>query len=154
MNLLENKKFIIIVLILNCIVACILVGYLVRAKISEQQTKNQVKKTANQETVSIDESEDDLTSIYMSLLQGSHFDLGDDIHLYFDENGEYSGFFDSNNPDVSGYLYSIAINNETVYLQIFNKDKSKVVQYEVTFDNEDNIVLKHPNMDEPIILSY
>jgi hypothetical protein len=87
----------------------------------------------------------------LTLLKGSHFDLKDDIHLYFDENGEYSGFFDSDNRDVNGYLYCTVLNNGKVYLRIFNDDKSKVVQYEISFDEDDNIVLKHPDTKTEII---
>lgn len=154
MKLLENKKIVTVILVLNCIVICILAGYLVYAKIDEFRTEEQLRETIKPETISINESDGDLSSIYMSLLQGSYFDLEDNVHFNFKENGEYSGFFDSENPDVSGYLYSIDVSNDAVYLQIFNEDKSKVVQYEAGFDNEENVVLKHPDMETPITLSY
>lgn len=154
MKLLENKKFIAIVLVLNCIVICILISYLVRAKMEERSTESQSQTVDSSDTVSFSQSDEDLASIYMSLLWGSHFDLDNDIHFCFDESGEYSGFFDSENPDVKGYSYYINVSDGTVYLEIYNKDKSKVVQYEVSFDQEDNIILKHPNMETPITLSY
>lgn len=52
------------------------------------------------------------------------------------------------------YQYSIEIKDGKACLQIFNKDKSKMVQYEVSFDKKDNLVLKHPDMAEPLTLSY
>lgn len=154
MKLLENKKFIATVLALNCIVICVLVGYLLYVKTREYESEKQPTVTKSSDVVTFDQSDKELADIYVSLLQGSHFDLEDNIHFYFNENGEYSGFFDAANPDVTGYYYYIGINNGTVYLRIFNEDKSKVVQYEVSFDDEDNIVLKHPDMEKEIILSY
>lgn len=52
MKLLENKKFIAAVLILNCIMICTLVGYLVYAKVQEHPAE-QSNAVSEQETVSV-----------------------------------------------------------------------------------------------------
>ena len=151
MKLLENKKFIVTVIILNCIVISILIGYLITTRVQEPPEKQ--SKMAEQEIV-VDESDDELENIYMSLLEGSHFSLEDDIEFNFDENGMYSGFFDSKNKKVKEYQYSIAVKEEIVYLQILNPDKSKMVEYEMSFDENGNLVLKHQDIENAIILSY
>lgn len=156
MKLLENKKFIVTVIILNCIVISILVGYLIIAKVQEhpEYSVSEKQSEIEEREIVVDESDNELGNIYMSLLEGSHFSLEDDIEFNFDENGMYSGFFDSKNKKVKEYQYSIAVKEEIVYLQILNPDKSKMVEYEMSFDKNGNLVLKHQDIENAIILSY
>lgn len=55
-------------------------------------------------SVEYTESDSDLVDIYVSLLEGYDFDLGDNIHFVFGTDGSYSGFFDLKNLEVSGYV--------------------------------------------------
>ena len=70
----------------------------------------------------------------------------------FGMNGIYSGFFDDNSPNVSGYSYEIVVVNDAAELSIYNVEKNKVVTYQILLLNDESIALYYPNSNLKIIL--
>lgn len=81
-----------------------------------------------------------IVDIFKSSLAG-HVFTSNTLSFSFGENNEFSGFFDNGNRDVSEYIYSIILKNDTICLIIMNPDKTKLVTYEVQADTNENISL-------------
>lgn len=78
--------------------------------------------------------------------------INDSMVYKFGMNGIYSGFFDDNSPNVSGYSYEIVVVNDAAELSIYNVEKNKVVTYQILLLNDESIALYYPNSNLKIIL--
>lgn len=110
----------------------------------------------------MDAAADQMVSVYYTLLQGSHADIGDDKNLQFGIDGNFSGFFDMEHPDVSGYTYEVLGLSESeednagyeANVNIYNPDKSAYVQYKLLFDDNLNMQLYYQDSKTYIPLSF
>ena len=122
-NLWNSRKFKIIVFAVNVCAIILLIGIIVYL-----HKENQTTSTALDE-VNIDEKlNDSMCDVYMSLLKGHTFNVGEGVAFQFDENGSFSGFFDSENRNVSGYHYIVSTDDGINYrLNIYNEDESSTL---------------------------
>lgn len=153
-KLLESKKFILTVIVINCIILTIMVSYLLVIRNSFKAGVEKREIVAKSPSVEYTESDSDLVDIYVSLLEGCDFDLGDDIHFVFGTDGSYSGFFDSKNLEVSDYVYRVLAEDDKLKLNIYNKEETKMVSYYMSFDKKGNIILKCPDMKNSLKLKF
>lgn len=96
---------------------------------------------------------------YATLLQGSTVNLDDTKVMHFEIDGSFDGFFDTDNPDVKGYSYEVISleDNSAPYVanvNIYNKDKTSVVQYKLSFDEDSNMQLYYPETDQNFKLEF
>lgn len=108
----------------------------------------------------MDAAADQMVSVYYTLLQGSHAEIDDNTNLQFGIDGNFSGFFDTEHPDVSGYTYEVLGLSEEdnagyeANVNIYNSDKSAYVQYKLLFDKNSNMQLYYPDSKTYIPLSF
>lgn len=158
-KLLESKKFNLTITIVNLALIVLLVGCLIFMYVRNSGGKNSGQDGAKKiDEVTVDqlmsEADESMLNVYKVLLQGSNFKLENGMSFRFGIDNTFSGYFDSDNTDVEGYLYDIIVgDSNAICLQIYNSDKSKLVQYEMSFDNNGNILLTYEGMD-PLVLAY
>lgn len=152
--LLESRKFIIAGIVINCVIISSMILYLLLWKKSPEHSTQQNVSSEKKIEVEYTDSDSGLVNIYYSLLAGYDFDLGDGIHFNFEKDGVYSGFFDSKHTNVKGYGYKIVAENDEIKLNIFNKEKTKIISYKVVFNSKGDIVLKHPDLKKGIKLKF
>lgn len=108
----------------------------------------------------MDEASGQMASVYYTLIQGSYAEMGDGTNLQFGIDGNFSGFFDTSHPDVSGYTYEVLAPSEEenaeyeANVNIYNADKSSYVQYKLLFDENSNMQLYYPASKTYIPLSF
>lgn len=161
-ELLDSKKFNITVMAVNLVLIVVLASYLLIShshfqKMSQTDDPGNNDATTTQEEVDqkLAEADSDVIEIYSMLLENSDFDLGEGIEFHFGSNGVYSGYFDAKNTSVENYSYEICLeDNKRINLVLYNPDKSKYVKYEMTFDENGNIVLTYPELEQSIVLEY
>lgn len=152
-NLLENKAVIITVTVLNCIILSSLAGYLFFLKGKGDDTDS-INPVPEERQMDYSGKDSEMASIYVSLLEGTEFDIGDGIVFSFGSEGRYAGFFDANHKNVKDYRYKICMEKDNVLLQICNKEETQLVSYNMIFDKDGNVVLKHSNMEKTIKLEF
>lgn len=150
----ESKKFRLVVNVLNICLIVFLVGL-----IAYRQTikpKEITAGTSQAEIISADEAvkqaQGTMTSVYLSLIRGETGEYNGH-KLKFGYNSDYSGYFDKDNTDVQGYNYNLTSPSEDdenkgyVANVIIYKDgnSSQSVQYKLQFDEEQNLILYHPD---------
>ncbi|MBE6035578.1 MAG: hypothetical protein E7222_12910 [Clostridiales bacterium] len=152
LKLTDKKKiviFLVVIIVLDFIVAFTVARILTK--------KNQNTATVPDASESVDISKVDTSSelyeIYSLLLVG-HFKLNKDITFNFEEDGTYSGFFDSDNRNVKDYTYTLTQEEGQIIVTIFNEDKSRKVSYIMNLTDEGTIVLALPDSDDKLELKY
>lgn len=155
-KLLDNKKFDTAVIIVNCVIIGILVVILIFMYLNAGETEKPVQNSGDVDVqFLIDEADAGMLEVYRVLLENSDFDLGDGVVFHFGEDGAYSGYFDADNRDVSGYHYAVTAGEKSdCTLTISNEDNSKYVEYTMSFDMDGNILLKYPGMEQCLVLKY
>lgn len=99
---------------------------------------DRIKSQTSQET--------SYNQIYGALLPGVYI-LEDGKSFSFTKTGAFNGYFNSENPEVTGYSYELSIdkdNNNVV--TIYNPKRTESVKYTLTFENK-GIVLKLPGTE-------
>lgn len=98
-----------------------------------------------------------MVDMYSSILAGWSYTLEDgETKFSFGMDNSYSGFFDADNKNVVDYSYDISFddsNSGAYMLNIYNKDKSKVVSYMLALDSDGNILLTYPGSESSFVLS-
>lgn len=149
--LLESKKFIVFVIIANTIV----LGFLVTVLFIMWNNKNNVKFADGEvRTVEYSDKDKELSDIYVSLLAGNEFKTKDGSRYVFINNREYSGYFDADNPEVKGFYYKVLVEENKMMLVLHNKDGTKSVSYEISFNKEGDIELQSSRDKKSVILSF
>lgn len=104
--------------------------------------------------IAMNAASDNMNSVYYNLVQGTSAKLNE-YTLNFEYGGTFNGFFDDNNPDVTGYKYTVteladgdtnSNVNAVANLNIYNRDMSVRVTYKLVFDSSSN--------DFPLLLYY
>ena len=80
------------------------------------------------------------------------YKINDFMEYKFGMNGIYSGFFDDNHTNVSGYCYEIVVFEDEAKLNIYNAEKDKIVTYELLLIDDTSIALYYPSANLKIIL--
>lgn len=173
-GILESRKFKIAVGVINICLIIGLTAYLIFSLVSKERMSalNQdiavVAKeySADDPDAAMEDAEDKMLSVYATLLQGSTVNLDDTKVMYFEIDGSFDGFFDTDNPDVKGYSYEVISleDNSAPYVanvNIYNEDKTAVVQYKLSFDEDklsfdedSNMQLYYPEIDQNFKLEF
>lgn len=158
MKVLESRKFIIVAAVLNLIVMGILIGGIFHLKKSAyadlDSDLNTITSTTETKEEKVSSSDGNLSNIYMTLIENSYAELDDGICYRFGKDGEYSGFFDADNPKVKDYLYKIGMDGNDVVLTIYNKEETHMVNYKLLILDNGDIALDYPGFKDEIVLSY
>lgn len=92
-----------------------------------------------------DEISTSIDAVYGEMILGDYVyhDTDGDLLFQFKPRGEYAGFFDDSNPNVTDYVYEInTADSEDAVLSIYNKDKTAMVSYYLVFSsNYEDITL-------------
>lgn len=152
-NLLEKKSFIVTVIVLNCIIIILLVSYLFFLK-GRNRDADSPTIIAEEKQVNYSDKDAEMADIYVSLLEGTKFDLGDGVFFSFGSEGKYTGFFDADHRNVKDYHYKIYIKEDYILLNIYNKGETQLVSYNMSFDKDGNMLLRHPGMRKTIKLEF
>lgn len=70
----------------------------------------------------------------------------------FGKNSYYSGFFDSQNQEVYGYIYNLYEEEGSYYISICDSKKTKMVVYQVVMKSESRFILYYPKADLKIVI--
>ena len=152
-NMLEKKSVIIAVIVLNCIIISSLIGYLFFIK-GKGDNVNNSNPVSEEKQIDYSDKDPEMADIYVSLLEGTKFDIGDGIVFSFGSKGSYAGFFDANHKNVKDYCYKVCIEEDNILLNIYNKEETQLVSYNMTFDKNGDVILKHSNMQQAIKLKF
>lgn len=166
-GILESRKFKIAVGVINICLIIGLTAYLIFSLVSKERMSalNQdiavaaKEYSADDPDAAMEDAEDKMLSVYATLLQGSTVNLDDTKVMYFEIDGSFDGFFDTDNPDVKGYSYEVISleDNSAPYVanvNIYNEDKTAVVQYKLSFDEDSNMQLYYPEIDQNFKLEF
>ena len=166
-GILESRKFRIAVGVINVCLIIGLTAYLVfslinkeRVSVSNQDIAVVAKEySVDHPDTAMKDAEDTMLGVYATLLQGSTVNLDDTKAMHFEIDGSYDGFFDTDNPDVKGYSYEVISldDSSTSYVanvNIYNEDKTSVVQYKLSFDENQNMQLYYPETDQNFKLEF
>lgn len=70
----------------------------------------------------------------------------------FGKNNYYSGFFDSQNQEVYGYIYNLYEENGSYYISICDSKKTKMVVYQVVMKSDSWFILYYSKADLKIVI--
>lgn len=139
-QLTKIKQFELIVCIINVILIVFMIVYLFHAFVGKKDNTSSNSPGATDTEFSFEEADDALTNVYVTLIKGTNVNISKDKHMHFGNNGEYEGFFDENDTNVKGYSYEVigAVDNSAqdgavATVNIYNKDRSKFVQYKLVY---------------------
>lgn len=149
MKLLKSKRGIQIIFGTNIIIICTLIGVLFYHHTSLKNTNLKEAKENN----SYHASDQQVSDLYQNLIEGYDFQVGE-YSFDFGDDGSYSGFFDSDNTEVSGYSYECTMENDEEILRIYNEDATKNVTYKMNVLDNGDIQLFFEDDKEPIVLKF
>ena len=123
------------------------------------------KTTASKETFQETESVQESVSKSVIATNNEHLELINNIIkdaslsagnlvFSFGSNGEYSGFFDSDNPDVEGYHYTLESKGINEYLNIYNSDYTRMMSYRIDLSEDGDVLLYYDDNADPLQLTF
>ena len=137
---LQTKKAEIVICAINAFLIIFMIVYLIHAFYGRKEGVSSVSDDAAALTASASEVDDALTNVYVALIANTVVSLGNDKCMYFGNDGNFDGFFDESNPDVSGYSYEVVSMSDSndedgavAAVNIYNGDKTKYVQYKMVY---------------------
>jgi hypothetical protein len=153
----KSNKTSLIIGIVNTILILVLLAYIVIVNVSSSKLSDGVSVEARKYTQAdadqaMEDAEYNMSSIYSMLISGSTGEIGD-YSMNFGVDGSYSGFYDTDNYDVSDCTYRVvnASDNDSsdvvANVNIYNADNTGYVQYKLMFDNVSNLELYYPESD-------
>lgn len=90
---------------------------------------------------------DAAVKLYLNKIENKSFYVSDTIIFSFGLNGNFSGFFDSNNQNVTGYFYEVKYEEDAVFLYIYTSDHTVAVVYQMVLNDINNIELHYTKAD-------
>ncbi|MBR2045001.1 MAG: hypothetical protein IJ958_02565 [Agathobacter sp.] len=161
----KSKTFNFVMIVVNVLAIVILLIWLAVSIISDNEKKeidnsgSNLNMEQNVGDVDVDslveEADKSMVGVYEALIRGTSFDCGNGVKFEFGLEGEYAGFFDAKNKDVTGYSYEVATGDEkTLKLRIYNEDKTRYVEYAMKFNSDGNILLTYPGTDQAFLLEF
>ena len=112
--------------------------------------------TEEELALAMSQAEETMVSIYGNLIPGSKAEFSDGNTMNFSVGGNYSGYFDEENPSVNG-TYIVTASDDDNYLadvNIYNGSTSNYVQYKLMYDENKDFVLYYPANGALIPLKY
>lgn len=161
----KSKTFNFVMIVVNVLAIIILLIWLVVSVISgneKQKIENSgsnLNMEQNVDDVDVDslveEADKSMVGVYEALIRGTSFDCGNGVKFEFGFEGEYAGFFDAKNKEVTGYSYEVVVGDgKTLNLRIYNEDKTRYVEYAMKFNADGNILLTYPGTDQAFLLKF
>lgn len=112
----------------------------------EIDREDALKKIKNQS-----DKETSYNQIFTSLLPGVYI-LEDGKSFSFTKTGAFNGYFNDENPDVTGYSYELSVDADKNIITISDPKKTQSVRYILEFEGT-GIVLRVPDSDITYLLS-
>lgn len=146
----RSKKFETVVCVLNIILMVFMVVYLLNAFAGKKSGSPNMEQEVSADSA-MESANDAMVDVYTTLIKGTSVKIDNDKQMHFGVDGDFNGFFDKDNSDVEGYSYEIiGITDEdeqdgaVAKVNIYNKDKSKFVQYKLLFGEKSELLLLYP----------
>ncbi len=140
----------------NVVAASVLLCLLILMIYDKTHSRKITSKDASSGGTAVEKKiNDSMSNLYLSMLSGWSYKLDKDTAFSFGRNNSYSGFFDKDHKDVKKCSYDVSLNEESGshMLNIYNEDKSAMVSYEISLDNDGNVLLTYPGSENSFVLS-
>lgn len=159
----NTKKLIVTLLVLNFVLLLGLGGY-VLVKLNKDPELPVVEnpnledfqieaKPGTEVDAMIQSADNTMADVYAMLIKGTTFTVDENIVFSFGNEGDFSGYFDAENPNVVNYKYKVMSGNDKTYkLYIYNYDGG--VEYSMAFNSDGNVVLNEKNSGITYVLQY
>lgn len=159
----DGKKLIIAFLILNFVLVLGLGGF-VTYRLTKRPSEPDSGQTATPDVLPdkkgssevdalIQSADNSMANVYSLLIQGTSFEVEGGLTFTFGTEGEFSGYFDEENPNVKNYKYKVLVGNDNNYkLYIYNFDTG--VEYDMIFNPEGDVVLTDKVNNRTYVLKY
>lgn len=121
-----------------------------REMISSKETTSMLESNAQEEQIM--SSDADLAAMCCDYLAGINFTSEDGLRFCFEDEGGFSGFYDTSNPDVIHYSYDVQVVGTDIMLNIYDADKQNVVCYKMEFLNNGDIQLTYLENGKSLVL--
>lgn len=124
-------------------------------------SKTTASKEISQETESVQESvsksviatNNEHLELINNIIKDASLSAGN-LVFSFGSNGEYSGFFDSDNPNVEGYHYTLESKGINEYLNIYNSDYTRMMSYRIDLSEDGDVLLYYDDNADPLQLTF
>jgi hypothetical protein len=116
-----------------------------------KHNSNEIKNKAEESAESYQVINDCLLESYGMMIKGEVYTSGDKIFNFGDDNN-YSGYVNSDNPNVQNWIYSLDISSDVFILKLYNYDYSVSVFYIFDITDEGKIRLTNQFNPEDIII--
>ncbi len=158
-NFFKKKNVKIAVMVLNLALIVGLLGYIIFLHSGSRSGAPKVtaeEYTEEELALAMSQAEDTMVSIYSNLIPGSKAEFSDGNTMNFSSDGNYNGFFDEDNPSITG-TYVVTASDDDKYLadiNIYNGNSSSFVQYKLMYDENKDFMLYYPANGALISLKY
>lgn len=152
-KVLDNKKYTIIVIILNIVVIAILVMTIISKTTASKETFQETESVQESVSKSVIATNNEHLELINNIIKDASLSAGN-LVFSFGSNGEYSGFFDSDNPDVEGYHYTLESKGINEYLNIYNSDYTRMMSYRIDLSEDGDVLLYYDDNADPLQLTF
>ena len=152
-KVLDNKKYTIIIIILNIVVIAILVMTIISKTTASKETFQETESAQESVSKSVIATNNEHLELINNIIKDASLSAGN-LVFSFGSNGEYSGFFDSDNPDVEGYHYTLESKGINEYLNIYNSDYTRMMSYRIDLSEDGDVLLYYDDNADPLQLSF
>lgn len=152
-KVLDNKKYTIIVIILNIVVIAMLVMTIISKTTASKETFQETESVQESVSKSVIATNNEHLELINNIIKDASLSAGN-LVFSFGSNGEYSGFFDSDNPDVEGYHYTLESKGINEYLNIYNSDYTRMMSYRIDLSEDGDVLLYYDDNADPLQLTF
>lgn len=152
-KVLDNKKYTIIIIILNIVVIAILVMNIISKTTASKETFQDTESVQESVSKSVIATNNEHLELINNIIKDASLSAGN-LVFSFGSNGEYSGFFDSDNPDVEGYHYTLESKGINEYLNIYNSDYTRMMSYRIDLSEDGDVLLYYDDNADPLQLTF
>jgi len=159
----DVKKLIVPLLVLNFVALLGLGGY-VLVKLNKDPVPPVIEnpnledvqieaKPGTEVDAMIQSADNAMADVYSMLIKGTTFNVDDGIVFSFGDDGNFSGYYDEENPNVTNYKYKVIVGKDKTYkLYIYNYDGG--VEYKMAFNSDGDVVLDESKSGTSYVLKY
>lgn len=152
-KVLDNKKYTIIIIILNIVVIAMLVMTIISKTTARKETSQETESVQESVSKSVIATNNEHLELINNIIKDASLSAGN-LVFSFGTNGEYSGFFDSDNPDVEGYHYTLESKGINEYLNIYNSDYTQMMSYRIDLSEDGDVLLYYDENVDPLQLTF
>lgn len=152
-KVLDNKKYTIIVIILNIVVIAILVMTIISKTTASKEISQETESVQESVSKSVIATNNEHLELINNIIKDASLSAGN-LVFSFGSNGEYSGFFDSDNPNVEGYHYTLESKGINEYLNIYNSDYTRMMSYRIDLSEDGDVLLYYDDNADPLQLTF